>query len=296
MRRSSIAALRRRGFTLIELLVVIAIIAVLIGLLLPAVQRVREAANRLQCQNNLKQIGLAFHAHHTQHGYFPTGGWDWWSIPTYVEGRPAIGAQQQAGWGFQILPFIEGENIWKGGAAVSDTARARAAVGAPLPLFFCPSRRLPQTYTVSIPGYFDGGPVTTALTDYGASNWELTGVVRQYLPNRIVDIRDGTSSTLLLGEKRLNLAFLGQIQKDDDTGYASGWDPDTIRQTEITPAPDYYAPSGDGGRRFGSSHPGRFNAVFADGSVRPISYSIDGTLFRYLGDKADGQAIDVNDL
>jgi prepilin-type processing-associated H-X9-DG protein len=169
-------------------------------------------------------------------------------------------------------------------------------MGTPNPLFFCPSRRGPQVVTFQFPGFFNGNSIDCALCDYGASNWELTGVVRQYIPNRFADITDGTSNTLLIGEKRLNLYFLGKVQTDDDTGYASGWDADVIRQTEITPAPDYFAPSGDGGRRFGSSHPGRFNAAFADGSVRPISYSIDAATFSYLGNKSDGQVINMSDL
>jgi prepilin-type N-terminal cleavage/methylation domain-containing protein/prepilin-type processing-associated H-X9-DG protein len=283
---------RRRGFTLVELLVVIAIIGVLIGLLMPAVQKIREAANAMSCQNNLRQIGIAFHSHHDQLGYFPTGGWDWSTPPTYNNGQPTIGAQQQAGWGFQILPYIEGDNTWKGGQANTDLGRILVAIGTPNSMFFCPSRRGPQTVPFSHPEDLGGMPATFALCDYAASNDEGTGVVRQFTPTRIADITDGTSNTVLVGDKRLNRQYLGQPQKDDDIGYTAGWDNDTMRRTDVAPLPDYSAPSGDGGGRFGSSHTGRFNMVFADGSVHSITYSIDTTVFSYLGNKGDGQAFD----
>jgi prepilin-type N-terminal cleavage/methylation domain-containing protein len=104
----------RLGFTLVELLVVIAIIGVLISLLLPAVQKVREAANRTQCANNLKQMGLAVHNFHDTYGVFPTqGGW-WFTGPSYdPSGVPYGYKYQTAGWAFQILPFIEQDNLYK---------------------------------------------------------------------------------------------------------------------------------------------------------------------------------------
>jgi prepilin-type N-terminal cleavage/methylation domain-containing protein len=276
----------RNAFTLVELLVVIAIIAILIGLLLPAVQKVREASFRAQCQNNLKQIGLAFHNHHGTLGYFPTGGWGPLYAPTYVNGVPAVGAKQQAGWGFQILPYIEAENTWKAGAVV--------AIGATNKTFFCPTRRTPQTvqYLDNYQPPLTGGLLTHALCDYAASNRGNTGVVQQYTPTRFNMISDGASNTLLVSEKRLNRAFLGQPQQDDNQGYTAGWNYDTIRKTTRPPAPDYFDSSGgDGQGLFGSSHQNGINAVLADGSVRPISYFVSRKTFQYLGDEADEQVI-----
>jgi prepilin-type processing-associated H-X9-DG protein len=136
-----------------------------------------------------------------------------------------------------------------------------------------------------------------ALCDYAASNLEGTGVVRRTFPNRILDITDGTSSTLMVAEKRMNKTLLGQPQTDDYIGYTCGFDDETVRLTSLAPAPDFTgSPPLDGGKVFGSSHPGRFNAVFADGSVHSISYAIDPLLFSYLGNKSDGQVINASDF
>lgn len=292
-RTQSCSPRRRSAFTLVELLVVIAIIGSLMGLLMPAVQKIRESASRLRCQNNLRQIGLAFHHHHDQMGEFPTGGWFALTPPNYIGGVPAMGRKQQAGWAFQILPYLEAENVWRGGQATNDVDRALVAIGTTQKLYFCPSRRGPQT--VTYPDNYlpplTGGSITHALCDYAAGNKEGTGVVRQARATTFASISDGASNTLMVSEKRLNRRYLGMKQPDDNQGYTAGFNYDTVRKTARPPLPDYFAEFGDGAGLFGSSHTGGLNILLADGSVRFTSYAISPRTFYLLGNASDGQPL-----
>ncbi len=307
----------RLAFTLIELLVVIAIIGILIALLLPAVQKVREAANRLQCQNNLKQIGLACHHHLDVYDFFPHAGANPYdaSAPVFTApGMPASGVSQYAGWAFQILPFMEADNAYHGGGGSTIQQCRINAVGTPHKFYFCPSRRAPMVlvYPSSrAPTWFNnvvqGGPappsVRTAMIDYAGSNIDdgniSTGIIRPIgnpgFPVRAANVTDGLSNTLLIGEKAMFLPNLGQLQPDDDQGYTVGFDHDAMRQTNIPPSPDYKDDDPTGTNAyvgaFGSSHPASFQAVFGDGSVHGIPYDINPVVFRYLGNTQDGQVI-----
>ena len=161
------------GFTLVELLVVIAIIGVLVALLLPAVQAAREAARRSQCQNNLRQIGLAMLNYEQTHGELPAGGWhfQWMGDPDLGYGK-----NQPGGWIFSLLEYVEASNIRQMGAGLNSAMKARALMemaATPVPTFVCPSRR-PASAWPALEGEwwthpFNSEPLETcARSDYGA--------------------------------------------------------------------------------------------------------------------------------
>lgn len=196
--------IRQRAFTLIELLVVIAIIAILIGLLLPAVQKVREAAQRTKCQNNLKQLGLALHNFHDANNVLPPGLGAVGDRQTMSASNPNSAylptlpsGLRYASWNTWILPQVEQDALYKSMRQTSNTGGPPAP---PLPVFTCPSdARLDLIY--------DAGnrPITMYAGVSGTANnsgtWPIcNGVLYNRSAVKFTDITDGTSSTLMIGE------------------------------------------------------------------------------------------------
>jgi prepilin-type N-terminal cleavage/methylation domain-containing protein/prepilin-type processing-associated H-X9-DG protein len=290
---------RRRAFTLVELLVVIAIIAVLVGLLLPAVQKVREAAARAQCQNNLKQIGLACHNYHDTHQSFPPG---------YVSNYDTTGEDTGPGWGWAafLLPQMEQQNLYNALDPAQDIAAPTNAAARVTPVkpYLCPSDPASPSWTAT---RYDaaGAPVApvcdVAAADY-VGNFGVTepgvdgeGVFFRNSKVRIGDATDGTSLTFLAGERasRWGLStWAGAV-----TGASMVPPPGSQAQPGVWVSAGFvlgHTFEGAGGpgspgtevNGFTSAHPQGANFVFADGHVRFLPSAMDHAVYMALSTRA----------
>jgi prepilin-type N-terminal cleavage/methylation domain-containing protein/prepilin-type processing-associated H-X9-DG protein len=298
----------RRAFTLIELLVVIAILGTLIGLLLPAVQKVREAASRIQCANNLKQIGLACHGHHDAQGAFPPG---YLALGPYADG--ATDTSPGWGWAAFLLPYIEQDNVYRQINFYQPLQAQPGVIGTMIKPYLCPSDSPPAA---PFPVTDAGGALVTnaAPSSYAATvGWDGNdvadpagdGVFYRNSHTRIADITDGTTHTVLAGDRAWSQtngiwagAPSGALAR---AGAANPWTNATGPAPTLVLVHNNYInirTDADGGLDdFSSNHTGGANILFADGSVRFLrSIQGDGLErrdFWALGTRAGGEVIQV---
>jgi prepilin-type N-terminal cleavage/methylation domain-containing protein/prepilin-type processing-associated H-X9-DG protein len=353
----------RRGFTLVELLVVIAIIGILIALLLPAIQAARESARRIQCKNNLKQMGLAVQNHLSAFRTFPSGGWGWDWVGDPDRG---FGRRQPGGWAFSLLSFEEEKQIWAYGRGISLTSNSAQKAAAawpqmhtPINIYYCPSRPrvgilLPWRgggsswphnagdpasgpsatnrdtfvnkgdYAVNEgagpigtyefqgpPDYKTGDTATVAMGLNTSTSWSgswpnpgnYNGVSFCRSELTIPQIKDGTSKTLIIGEKFLTIdEYNTGNNPADNESITTGFDNDNVRVADpaYPPTQDTLSTNphlnGVTQKQYGSAHSGGFNAVFCDSSVHQIDYEIDLKVFQNVCTRNDGKTVDLANI
>jgi prepilin-type N-terminal cleavage/methylation domain-containing protein len=301
---------RRSAFTLIELLVVIAIIAILIGLLLPAVQKVREAAARTQCTNNLKQIGLALHNHESTYGYFPTCGAQSAALDRLDAPFEVIG------WAAQILPYVEQQSlhdmIKRNNPYTWQASMGKAPVEVVLKVYNCPSRPSRVSQPASWGSVYAMNDYAGVMVEWG-NQWQTSqppdpneqntfkGIIvkgghyqdngqhKKYGTVNAVGVSDGTSNTIAIAEKAVsNRQYQPKIWDWwEIPGWAhnADWPNMRLAGNWVPIMPDSQYPRIDWTNNangsnwywepgFGSAHPGVFMAVLGDGSVRGIRLSV----------------------
>jgi prepilin-type N-terminal cleavage/methylation domain-containing protein len=304
----------RAGFTLIELLVVIAIIAVLIALLVPAVQKVREAAARAQCLNNLKQIGIALQSFHDAHKAFPPG---YEATASWSDG--ATDTAPGWSWAAYILPYLEQDTLVKQ-LAFNKPVEQSTGIQTMLRVFLCPSDQLP-TSAANVPDAF-GAPVALAAPSsyaacVGGDESDTTGadglgIFYRNSAIRMTDIIDGTSNTILVGERSFANAqgiWAGAIQNgicvrglyNPCPGGAGGSSPAATLVLAHAHLNNALTDTDGGLDDFSSQHAGGSNFLSADGSVRFLlsipgddpsgNYTAEDVLFQALGTRANADVV-----
>jgi type II secretory pathway pseudopilin PulG len=313
---------RAAGFTLVELLVIIAIIGILVALLLPAVQAARESARRKQCMNHLKQMGMASQLVLDTYKTFPSAGIGPWPPIILKNNAVASPDEQEIGWAFQILPYIEEQALYglRSPNAAPNTFPAldveQVIATKVVSHYFCPSRRAPTAqstrylidYASSVPTHLNldkpdppkfnygeywcfnpNGPHDRNLD--GSIKCSALGIIarapRYGTATKPSQVVDGLSSTMMYGEKWLQVGTYDTGKDWDDRGWTDGYDWDIVRSTALSPRPDDPEASGIDPYAMGGVHAGGFNACFGDGAIHFIAWEVDPITYNRWGNRQD---------